>query len=153
MSPILPRAIVAVAALPADFPFNIEHAIVESLEAITLSTCNMMQELNRCRQHCHGMAGEGKLGAIPLGAIMRGKECLGIASDNLNLFFAWAIEDKAEGILYRSRNRGEDYSISPAWLSWRVSTANFHEGIVGQSAKIFTRMPSDMKKPYEPSRL
>ena len=90
---------------------------------------------------------------------MKGQSCLGIARDQANIFFVWMIGDKAEGIPYRHCHKDEDYIR--CWLSSRISPANFHESMIGQSTKLFMRdywlhekeAPSDTKKAYEPLRM
>ena len=58
--------------------------------------------------------------------------------DQAHIFFAWMVRDKAEGVPCRHCHRDEGHIRFPAWLSSRVSPANFHDGIVGQSTKFFT---------------
>ena len=102
------KAIVSVANLLGDFPWGLEHLIVESLEV-----------------------------------------------------FAWMIDGKAEGLPYRHCHREEDHIKCSVWLSSRVSPANFHEGMIGQTTKRFTNdywmhekdMPADMKSPCDSSRM
>ena len=43
---------------------------------------------------------DGKLDVSPSCAIMKDNSCLGTAPDQANIFFAWMIGEKAEGIPY-----------------------------------------------------
>ena len=91
-------AIASVSNLPGDFPWGVEHLIMDSWA-------------------------DGKLNVIPENAIMKGNTCLGIARDQPNIF-AWMIEGKAEGIPYRHCHREQDHVNFPAWLSSQASPAN-----------------------------